>query len=129
MRGSFYGESAVVETNGDLLQVLSRMYWFTGNRDYLEWAAEIADHYLNDKNLPTSGPGKLRIRDHGCEIISGLCEAYLAVSYVWPEKREAWQPFIHQMLDRILEAGRNFIMIPVLSNNTVREAPLNFQLN
>jgi len=107
MSGSFYGESAVVETNGDLLQVLSRMYWFTGNREYLEWASEIADHYLNDKNLPTAGHGKLRIRDHGCEIISGLCEAYLAASYAWPEKRETWKPYIHQMLDRILEVGRN----------------------
>jgi len=107
LSGSFYGGSAVVEVNGDLLQVLSRMYWFTGNREYLEWAAEIADHYLNDKYLPTSVSGKLRIRDHGCEIISGLCEAYLAASYSWPEKREVWRPYIHKMLDRILETGRN----------------------
>jgi hypothetical protein len=107
LNGEFYGENAVVETNGDLLQVLSRMYWFTENREYLEWATEIADHYLNDRNLPTSVSGKLRIRDHGCEIISGLCEAYLAVSYSWPEKREKWKPYIHRMLDRILETGRN----------------------
>jgi hypothetical protein len=107
LSGSFYGGSAVVEVNGDLLQVLSRMFWFTGKREYLEWAAEIADHYLNDKNLPTSVSGKLRIRDHGCEIISGLCEAYLAASYAWPEKRETWRPYIHKMLDRILETGRN----------------------
>jgi hypothetical protein len=105
--GSFYGGSAVAEVNGDLLQVLSRMYWFTGKREYLEWAAEIADHYLNETNLPTNLNGKLRIRDHGCEIISGLCEAYLAASYSWPEKREEWKPYIHSMLDRILEKGRN----------------------
>jgi hypothetical protein len=83
------------------------MYWFTGNREYLEWAAEIADYYLNDRNLPTSVSGRLRIRDHGCEIISGLCEAYLAASYAWPGKRDTWKPYIHRMLDRILETGRN----------------------
>jgi hypothetical protein len=107
IRGSFYGNSAVVEVNGDLLQVLSRMYWFTGKREYLEWAAEIADYYLNDQRLPTIGLSRLRIRDHGCEIISGLCETYLAAYYAWPEKRLQWQKYIHLMLDRILEVGRN----------------------
>lgn len=107
IRGTFYGRSAVVEVNGDLLQVLSRMYWFTGKREFLEWAADIADYYLNDQRLPTTGFDRLRIRDHGCEIISGLCEVYLAASYSWPEKREQWKKYIHQMLDRILEVGRN----------------------
>jgi len=97
----------VVEVNGDLLQVLSRMYWFTGEREYLEWAAEITDYYLNDHHLPTIALDRLRIRDHGCEIISGLCEAYLAASYSWPEKKEQWKPYIHKMLNRILEIGRN----------------------
>jgi len=107
IHGSFYGNSAVVEVNGDLLQVLSRMYWFTGKREYLEWAAEIADYYLNDQRLPTVALNRLRIRDHGCEIISGLCETYLAAYYSWPEKRVQWQKYIHMMLDRILEVGRN----------------------
>jgi hypothetical protein len=107
IRGIFFGNSAVVEVNGDLLQVLSRMYWFTGKREYLEWAAEIADYYLNDQRLPTIGLTRLRIRDHGCEIISGLCEAYLAAYYSWPEKRQQWRKYIHMMLDRILEVGRN----------------------
>lgn len=40
IKGSFYGNSAVVEVNGDILQVLARIYWFTGNREYLEWAAD-----------------------------------------------------------------------------------------
>lgn len=96
-----------VEINGDILQVLSRMYWFTGKKEYFDRAAEIADYYLNEANLPTLTLERLRIRDHGCEIISGLCEAYLAASYAAPEKREQWKPFIHRMLDRILEAGRN----------------------
>jgi hypothetical protein len=83
------------------------MYWFTGKREYFNRAAEIADYYLNEDNLPTIALERLKIRDHGCEIISGLCEAYFAASYAAPEKREEWKPFIHKMLDRILEAGRN----------------------
>lgn len=106
LRGSSFGRNSVVEVNGDLLQVLSRMFWFTGKREYLERAGEIADYYLNDQNLPVNS-GNLRIRDHGCEIISGLCEVYLAAYYAWPEKRTAWKDYIHQMLDRILETGRN----------------------
>jgi hypothetical protein len=107
VKGDWFGKSAVVEVNGDLLQVLSRMYWFTGKRAYLDWACEIADYYLNSERLPTIGLDRLRIRDHGCEIISGLCEVYLATSYAMPEKREQWRKYIHLMLDRILEVGRN----------------------
>ena len=107
INGSWYGSSATVEVNGDLLQVLSRMYWFTGKRKYLDWAVEIADHYLNEKHLPTRALDHLRIRDHGCEIISGLCEAYIAAYYAMPEKRKQWKPLVHGMLDRILEVGRN----------------------
>ncbi|MGQ9620958.1 MAG: hypothetical protein ACUVTX_08250 [Bacteroidales bacterium] len=107
LNGKSFGRNAVVEVNGDLLQVLSRMFWFTGSREYLEWAADIADYYLNDQNLITHHSDHLRLRDHGCEIISGLCETYLAAYYAWPEKREQWKKFIHMMLDRILETGRN----------------------
>ena len=107
INGNWYGSSATVEVNGDLLQVLSRMYWFTGKRKYLDWAVEIADNYLNEKQLPTRALDHLRIRDHGCEIISGLCEAYIAAYYAMPEKRNQWKPYVHEMLDRILEVGRN----------------------
>jgi hypothetical protein len=107
MKGSFFGNSAVVEVNGDILQVLARMYWFTGKREYLEWGAEIADYYLNEERLPTNSLDRLRIRDHGCEIISGLCEVYLASYYSWPEKYKQWKKPIHKMLDRVLEVGRN----------------------
>jgi hypothetical protein len=107
MKGNFFGNSAVVEVNGDLLQVLARMYWFTGKREYLEWGAEIADYYLNDERLPTISLDRLRIRDHGCEIISGLCEVYLAAYFSWPEKYNQWKIPIHKMLDRVLEVGRN----------------------
>jgi len=107
VKGDWLGNSAEVEVNGDLLQVLSRMHWFTGKPEYLDWAVEIADYYLNDERLPTIGLDHLRIRDHGCEIISGLCEVYFAASYARPEKRTQWRKYIHLMLDRILEIGRN----------------------
>ena len=107
MKQDLFGKSSVVEVNGDLLQTLSRMYWFTGEKKYLIWASEIADFYLNDANLPTKALEVLKIRDHGCEIISGLCEIYLAAYYAWPEKRVQWRKPIHEMLDRILEVGRN----------------------
>ncbi len=57
--------------------------------------------------LPTIGLDRLRIRDHGCEVISGLCEVYLTASYAMPEKRIQWRKYIHLRLDRILEVGRN----------------------
>lgn len=107
IRGDWFGNSATVEVNGDLLQVLSRMYWFTGKKEYLDWAVEIAEHYLKPGNLPTEALDHLRIRDHGCEIISGLCELYIASYYARPDLYAKWKPQIHNMLDRILEVGRN----------------------
>jgi hypothetical protein len=107
IRGNWYGNSATVEVNGDLLQVLSRMYWFTRDTALRDWAFELADHYLQEGRLPTEASDRLRIRDHGCEIISGLCEAYLLAYHTDPVRRARWKPLIRRMLDRILEIGRN----------------------
>jgi hypothetical protein len=96
-----------VEVNGDLLQVLSRMYWMTGNRKYLERAIQIGDFYLNEQNLPTRNNKGLRLRDHGCEIIGGLSEIYATVHSTNRKKREQWYPYIHEMLDCVLAKGRN----------------------
>jgi hypothetical protein len=107
IKGNYYGNSAIVEINGDLLQVLSRMYWLTGNQDYLDWAIKIADYYLLGDNLPTRKLNYLRLRDHGCEIIAGLSELYVTVSFVDQTKKKAYEQSMHDMLDRILEVGRN----------------------
>jgi len=107
VRGQWYGNSATVEVNGDLLQVLSRMYAFTGRKAYLDRAMAIADAYLTPGNLPTAALDRLRLRDHGCEIVSGLCEAYYAARHARPDIAGRWRPAIHRMLDRILEVGRN----------------------
>lgn len=93
------------EVNGDLLQVCSRLYWFTGNRKYLEWAVRIGDYYLLGTNHPTRDLKVLALGDHSCEVINGLSELYFATSGAWPEKREAYRVPIHLMFDRILRVG------------------------
>ncbi|MEX2512294.1 MAG: hypothetical protein WD398_05265 [Cyclobacteriaceae bacterium] len=96
-----------VEVNGELLQVLSRVYWMTGEDKYLEWAKRLGDYYLLGAHHPTQNFEILRLRDHGCEIVSGLCELYLATAYADTVKKQAYQPQIYKMLDRILEVGTN----------------------
>lgn len=95
------------EINGEMLQALSRIYWMTGDSKYLEWAVRLGDWYLLDKHHPTRDADHLRLRDHGCEIVSGLCELYATVHFAMPEKKEEYSEPVHAMLDRILEVGRN----------------------
>lgn len=95
------------EVNGEMLQTLSRIYWMTGEKKYLDWAIRLGDYYLLDGHHPTRDEKMLRLRDHGCEIISGLCELYATVSFALPEKKQAYERPLHQMLDRILEVARN----------------------
>jgi hypothetical protein len=95
------------EVNGDMLQTLSRIYWTTGEKKYLEWAERLGDYYLLGNNHPTRNFKVLRLRDHGCEIVAGLCELYATVSYADPSKKEMYKTHLMSMLDRILEVGRN----------------------
>jgi hypothetical protein len=96
-----------VEVNGEQLQVLSRLYWMTGEQKYLDWAIRLGDYYLLGENHPTRDFEALRLNDHGCEIVSGLCELYASVHFARPGKKEEYREAIHEMLDRILEVGRN----------------------
>jgi len=96
-----------VEVNGEMLQALSRVYWMTGDDKYLDWAIRLGDYYLLGDQHPTKHLQVLRLRDHGCEIISGLCELYVTVSFAKREKKEVYKEPVYAMLDRILEAGRN----------------------
>ena len=96
-----------VEVNGEQLQVLSRLYWMTGEQKYLDWAIRLGDYYLLGEMHPTRDFEALRLNDHGCEIVSGLCELYASVHKALPEKKEQYREAIHEMLDRILEVGRN----------------------
>ncbi len=95
------------EVNGDLLQACSRLYWFTGDRKYLEWAVRLGDYYLLGDHHPTWHGKELRLVDHGCEVINGLSELYVAVSQSMPEKRSAYQKPLYAIFDTVLELGRN----------------------
>ena len=95
------------EVNGDLLQACSRLYWFTGERRYLDWAIRLGDYYLLGNQHPTRIEQNLALSDHACEIINGLSELYIACARGAPEKREAYRAPLHEMYDRILEIARN----------------------
>jgi hypothetical protein len=104
-----YGKivSENVEINGEMLQALSRVYWMTGEQKYLDWAVRLGDDYLLGDHHPTRNFTNLRLRDHGCEIVSGLCELYVTLHFARPEKKKEYTAPIHEMIDRILEVGRN----------------------
>ena len=94
------------EVNGDMLETLTRVYWFTGDEKYLDWAMKIGDFYMLGERDLDKLP-YLRLRDHGCEIIGGLSELYVTLSVVRPEKKRAYQESMHRILDRVLAVGRN----------------------
>lgn len=95
------------EVNGDLLQACSRLFWFTGERKYLDWAIRLGDYYLLGTNHPTRDMTELRLGDHSCEVINGLSELYVACAHAAPEKREAYRAPLHELYDRLLEIARN----------------------
>jgi hypothetical protein len=90
-----------------MLQTLSRVYWMTGNRKYLDWAVRLGDYYLFGGHHPTRDEEILKLRDHGCEIVSGLCELYATLNYAVPVKKSVYRAGIHEMLDYILQFGRD----------------------
>jgi hypothetical protein len=102
-----FGNATREEINGELLQVLSRMYWMTGDDQLLDWAVQIGDFYLLGNHHPTRDLPYLRLRDHGCELISGLCELYASTHFARPDKAEVYRRPLYEMLDRILAVGRN----------------------
>lgn len=94
--------STNVEVNGDLLQILPRLYCMTGEQKYLDWAHRLADHYL----LP-GGFVPDRLSDHGCEIIGGLGLLFAVDRKAAPEKCEQYRPHLEFMFDEILKRGTN----------------------
>ena len=93
------------EVAGNLMQVLSRMYWMTGNDTYRERAFQLGDYFLVH-HLPTE-VDRLKLDDHGCEVINGLSEVYFIAAHKDPAKHAAWRPAMHRMLDRILDVARD----------------------
>lgn len=95
------------EVNGDLLQAGARLYWFTGDPKYLDWSLRLGDYYLLGTNHPTRDRDELRLRDHGCEVVNGLTELYVALQHARPEKAAAYRAPLHAMFDQILRLARN----------------------
>ncbi|MBI5689855.1 MAG: hypothetical protein HZC55_07120 [Verrucomicrobia bacterium] len=111
-------KAVAVEVSGDYLQALARIYWMSGCEEkYLRWGIRLADTYLlpEGRNHPTRDFASLGLRDHGCEIVSGLCEFYATLHFAgrrpggaeWTAKKATYEPHVHEMLDRILAVGVN----------------------
>ncbi len=97
--------STNAEVNGEMMQLTSRYFWMTGQRKCLDQAIRIADYYLLGDHHPTRNSTQLRLRDHGCELISGLTEVYFACSYADEEKTGLYREPLHAILDCILKYG------------------------
>lgn len=106
------------EVNGDLLQACSRLFWFTGERKYLDWAIRLGDYYLLGDHHPTRDLKDLKLGDHSCEVINGLAELYVACAHAAPEKREAYRKPLHELYDRLLEIAANEHGLIYLQVNT-----------
>jgi len=113
------------EVNGDVLQVMARLYWATRRPSYLELAERTAEAYLFDvfpKNgglpalywdfaagAPRQGhphAALLKFRDHGNEIIPGLAELYFLERRLGRPQAERYREPLRRFLDRILTLGR-----------------------
>ena len=101
----FKRSSSVEEINGEMLQTLSRVYWMTDDKKYLNWAIKIADQYLLERDF--SQTDYLRLRDHGCEIVGGLSELFFTLHRISHPKVKDYRPPFYRLLDRILVYGRN----------------------
>ncbi|MCP5118002.1 MAG: hypothetical protein GY953_44875 [bacterium] len=97
--------SASIEVNGELLQVMSRLYWLTGEEKYRTWVFLLMDEYLLRQDLLKAE--RLQLDDHDCEIIGGLSEGYLVAAKTDTQRQATYRPKLHAMLDRVLEVGRH----------------------
>lgn len=108
------------EKNGEMLQVLARLYHRDRRSEHLAAGRAIADAYILDV-LPANGglPAAewdfatgmadevdLRLRDHGNEIFAGLVEWTIAESVAPDSRCELYRPAVERMLDLLLARGR-----------------------
>ena len=106
------------ETNGDALQTLVRLAPMTGDRRFLEWAERIGDAYVREV-LPHNhdqpgytwdfvrheGPDRMRLRDHGNEMVVGLALLEALETERGGERARSYREPIGRMLDRILASA------------------------
>lgn len=111
--------SSSTEANGDMIQVLTRLYWMTQKEEYLSRAEGIAQAYLFDvfskyqlpanywdfiENKPENS--FFRLRDHGSEIIAGMAELYVLEKTLKRPQANLYREPLKKFLDRILVTGR-----------------------
>ncbi len=129
--GSLPGNST--EINGNLLQILTRLYWLTGDEQYLQMARVAAQTYLRqvmpayngfltnywdfNSNSPLGEDPRFRpgadpnlmsfnLMDHGGEIIAGLAEYYFLEKYLGLSETEEDCREIRTFFDILLKTGR-----------------------
>jgi hypothetical protein len=109
---------AGAEINGDLLQTLVRLAAMTGDARFLRWAERIGDAYVeeilpNSHDLPAyewdferhAGPDRLRLRDHGNEVIVGLVLLHALETSLGRPRAESYKPTLARMIDRVLASA------------------------
>lgn len=109
------------EVNGDLLQVLARMYAMTGERKFLDWGLRITDAFCLEV-IPRNGgipahrwdftqhkprSDELNLNDHGNEIVGGLAEMFVAAKAGAPDKAAQYRAPLELMLRRLQKKARN----------------------
>ncbi|MBP9837344.1 MAG: hypothetical protein KBC84_01390 [Proteobacteria bacterium] len=106
------------ELNGDLLQVLPRLYYMSGDKRFLEWNRRISDAYIyeilpKNNGLPTKnwsfkkerGSEHVRFRDHGNETIVGLSMSFAMEKWLNSDRVSDYQKTLTIMFDKILESA------------------------
>lgn len=91
-----------LEVHGDLLQACSRAFWMTGDPTCRELALRLGDHHI--RHRPLLQQPRLHLRDHGCEVIGGLAEAWTIVRAERDHSRADWAPALRALCERILAA-------------------------
>lgn len=122
------------ELNGDFLQVMPRLYLMTGDARFLAWGRRISDAYLHEvlpsnHGLPSmawdftkhTGDGKLKLRDHGNEMIVGLLLQFALETQLGSERATRDQPVVARMLDRVLaSANADGLFYNAIDTETLR---------
>jgi hypothetical protein len=109
---------AGAELNGDVLQTLVRLATMTGDRRFFEWAERLGDAYVlevlpKNHGLPGytwdfaahEGPDRMRLRDHGNEIVVGLSLLQALESDLGRPRGASYRGPVGHMLDRILASA------------------------
>ncbi len=114
------------EVGGEMMQALSRLFWMTGKEEYRSMAFRLADYFLLHA-LPIEQE-RLSLDDHGCEVIGGLSEVYLLAAKTDSPRHSRYKKPMHDLLDRILEVGRNPDGLFYMLINPVKGEVLNEEL-